>query len=122
MTGGGFRSGAGRPLGSKDGYPRRRAGVRRAPEKAASPSSDTGVDPFAHAGPPEKPEELFDPRRTLIEIASDPRQAGMNRVKACEILMRARGELKSGEPARPEVDRISARAVELLAGIGRAVH
>ena len=71
---------------------------------------------------PENPPAPFDPVnfhliRTLQEIASDPRSGGVGRVQACKLL----AELdKPTDPNRvPVVDRVSARAVSILAELGK---
>jgi hypothetical protein len=64
--------------------------------------------------------ELVDPRAILALIASDPAAPAMARVAACRALLVAERAAERGhdDPLR---DRVSARAIELLAGNQR-VH
>jgi hypothetical protein len=107
MSQGGARPGAGRPVGRRDSYQRTRR--RTAADASASPAPPESLpEPFDPAG--------FDLITELKRIACDPRSGGVGRVQACKLL----AELtKPAEGDRvPVIDRVSARAIELLARKG----
>jgi hypothetical protein len=124
---GGARRGAGRPRGSRDRIPRRRPQQR----VVSGPISDPSPGPFVvHPEPditvPEPPvaafdPETFDPILTLKKIAADERAPAVARVAACKAVVSLTGHKPTEAERTPVVDRISARAIQILTS-GRLAH
>jgi hypothetical protein len=113
---------AGRPKGRKDSYPRKRHYQRRPTHEASDVSfCDAGEGLSTHPGAPQglvAPDPSSrDPRDVLWEVALDKRAPGAARVLAAKTLLQFSKKVE-GEPSAdrvPVIDRISARALELLA-------